>query len=176
MKQYKKLVFLFALVGITVLLCFSASAEILSGDCGAEGDNVKWSYDTETHVLHITGTGAIQNFKFNTAIWHQYLYEDMESVVIAEGVTAIGSYTFCGCPTSSISIPNSVTDIGKSAFYAAEKLTGIVLPDSVMTLGESAFADCISLTSVTLSPNLTKIPNWGFEGCTAQRASPSRAV
>ena len=50
----------------------------------------------------------------------------------------------------SITIPDSVTSIGKYAFMRCSSLTSIVIPDSVTSIGENAFRDCSSLTGITL--------------------------
>jgi hypothetical protein len=49
----------------------------------------------------------------------------------------------------SITIPNSVIRIGRSAFYGCNNLTSITIPESVTSIGEGAFAECYNLTSVT---------------------------
>ena len=52
---------------------------------------------------------------------------------------------------TSITIPNSVTSIGKLAFYNCTGLTSIVIPNSVTSIGEYAFNDCTGLTAVHIS-------------------------
>ena len=48
----------------------------------------------------------------------------------------------------SITIPDSVTSIGSSAFSGCSSLTSITIPDSVTSIGQSAFQNCYKLTSV----------------------------
>jgi hypothetical protein len=56
-----------------------------------------------------------------------------------------------------VTIPNSVTSIGRWAFSNCTKLgltTRVEIPNSVTSIGEYAFYECKSLTSIT------------FKGCT----------
>lgn len=54
---------------------------------------------------------------------------------------------------TSISIPNSVTKIGKEAFAVCTGVTTINIPGSVTEIGESAFEGCSQLTSIFSSIN-----------------------
>ena len=68
---------------------------------------------------------------------------------------------------TSITIPNSVTSIGDSAFRGCSSLTNITIPSSVTSIGDFAFSGCSSLTSVTIPSSVTSI-GWGaFYDCSS---------
>lgn len=72
--------------------------------------------------------------------------------IIPESVTEIGRSAFEGYTSlQSITIPESVTDIEMDAFSGCTGLTSITIPNSVTLIGEAAFARCTGLTSVALS-------------------------
>ncbi|MDR2729957.1 MAG: leucine-rich repeat domain-containing protein, partial [Treponema sp.] len=50
---------------------------------------------------------------------------------------------------TGITIPNSVTSIGYTAFASCTSLASITIPSSVTSIREWAFTECDSLTSVT---------------------------
>ena len=62
-------------------------------------------------------------------------------------------------------IPNSVTSIGKGAFFRCSSLTSITIPDSVTSIGDYAFRGCSSLTSITIPNSVTSIDSYAFDGC-----------
>ena len=71
------------------------------------------------------------------------------------------------CGKASVSIPESVTSIGQSAFMGCEKLTSVTIPDSVKSVGQSAFKDCPKLKSVAIPASVTNIgyEAFGFDQC-----------
>ena len=64
-----------------------------------------------------------------------------------------------------IVIPNSVTSIDYSAFYACSMMTSITIPDSVTSIGTNAFEFCKGLTSVTIPYSVTHIGWDAFTEC-----------
>ncbi len=56
----------------------------------------------------------------------------------------------------SVTIPNSVTSIGESAFYNCSGLTSVTIPNSVTSIGKSAFYNCSGLKKVIVQ----NIKNW----------------
>lgn len=71
------------------------------------------------------------------------------SVVIPDGVIAIGEDAFTGCSAlTSIEIPTSVTTIGAFAFLSCKELTSIAIPSSVVNIGMCAFGGCTSLKTI----------------------------
>ena len=90
-------------------------------------------------------------------------------LVIPNSVTSIGKYAFYNCTglTGSLTIPNSVTSIGVGAFYHCTGLTGsLTLPNSVNSIGGSAFYGCSGFTGSLIIPNtMTSIYYNTFSGC-----------
>ncbi len=69
-------------------------------------------------------------------------------LVIPDSVTSIGRSAFYGCKgLTSVTIGNSVTYIGWEAFRYCTGLTSITIPDSVRGIEYGAFGDCKGLTS-----------------------------
>lgn len=87
---------------------------------------------------------------------------------LPESVTSIGKGAFWYCTgLSSVAISNSVTSIGDYAFYYCTGLSSVTIPNSVTSIGSSAFDSCSGLTSVTLPESVTTIGYSAFSQCTA---------
>ena len=71
----------------------------------------------------------------------------------------------CLSAKTSVTIPNSVTSIGNSAFSGCSGLTSITIPNSVTSIGNSAFSGCSGLTSITIPTGVTSIGNYVFRDC-----------
>ncbi len=86
--------------------------------------------------------------------------------IIPNSVTEIGGSAFAGCTgLTSVTIPNSVTSIGGSAFSGCNGLTSVTIPNSVTTIGSFAFYGCSGLTSVTIPNSVTSIGIYAFQNC-----------
>ena len=90
----------------------------------------------------------------------------MTSVTIGNSVTSIGSSAFYKCSgLTSVTIGNSVTSIGSFAFNGCSGLTSVTIPNSVTSIGYSAFLDCSALTSVTIGNGVKSIRTEAFANC-----------
>ncbi|MBQ6585183.1 MAG: leucine-rich repeat domain-containing protein, partial [Coriobacteriales bacterium] len=135
---------------------------VFSGVCGAEGDNLTWSLDTNTGVLVIAGTGDMGSHP-----WSEYS-ASVESVQIDDGVTSICAEAFRGCTSlESIALPDTVTSIGGMAFRDCSSLSCFIFPSGVTCVGMGEFWGCSSLVSVTLPNALESIESHAFRGCSA---------
>lgn len=129
-----------------------ASAETYSGTCG---DNLTWTFDTETGELKISGTGEMDDYDYGTTPWVAYT-ELIEKVSIQNGLKHISRYAFDGCRNViSISFPESLSSIGAFAFSDCISLISIDFPDSLSFIDSSAFSGCINLNIITLPDNVS---------------------
>ena len=136
-----------------------------SGDCGADGNNLTWTYGDGT--LTILGAGNMEEFTYtNPAPWYGYSKE-INKIIISESVTSIGSCAFEDCSKlTSVEIPNRISLIGFAAFRNCESLSNITIPNSVTSISAAAFQGCSSLTSVSMSNGVTSLGSSAFQGCT----------
>ena len=85
---------------------------------------------------------------------------------ISNSVTNIGKYAFFDCKSlTSINIPNSVTNIGDRAFKGCISLTKINIPNSVTNIGDGAFYACKSLININIPNSVTNIGFGTFSRC-----------
>ncbi|HFG0465878.1 leucine-rich repeat domain-containing protein [Flavobacterium psychrophilum] len=92
----------------------------------------------------------------------------LTSITIPNSVTAIGKFAFYNCTRLiSISIPNSVTSIEEGTFSFCTGLISITIPNSVTVIGKKAFSECLGLTSVTFPNALATIGSHCFYFCTS---------
>src|SRR5208282_1585628 len=78
-------------------------------------------------------------------------------------VTAIGTNAFeLYFSMTSVVIPNSITNIGTSAFNDTG-LISVTIPDSVVSMGNNAFNSSYYLQSVTIGNNLGNIGSYTFQ-------------
>lgn len=90
---------------------------------------------------------------------------NLREVSISESVVRIGNISFEGCGLVSIDIPGSVTEIGGRAFAGCSNLSEVTLPDSVKVIGWGAFDGCSELTEVTIPNGVTVIERETFNNC-----------
>ncbi len=102
-----------------------AASVVASGTCGADGDNVTWSLDSDG-VLTISGTGKMADY---TAGWsvHGHNAEtpwfgfQISSIVVEQGVTRIGDCAFAmQYGTNSILLPEGLEEIGSDCFWGGD--------------------------------------------------------
>lgn len=92
----------------------------------------------------------------------------LESIEVPNGVSSIEENTFYNSGLTKITIPNSVTSIGKAAFYRCSYLEEVVFESNCMliNIGEFAFADCASLVEMVIPQGVIEIEQGAFILCT----------
>lgn len=86
--------------------------------------------------------------------------------IIPDSVTEIGYTAFISCnKLTDIKIPDGVTRIGPGAFEGCYGITEIALPDSIMSIEYNAFYGCDGLTSIEIPDGVTYIDSQVFTKC-----------
>jgi hypothetical protein len=130
--------------------------------------NTQWTLN-EWGILTFTGSGNMKNYGYNrNQPWLSYA-DQIISVVVEDGVTAIGTGAFMDLTKlESVTLPTSgLTKIGEAAFYGCTSLKEINIPEGIYTVWSYTFKGCTSLSKVTLPKTLIKIDQGAFENCTA---------
>lgn len=105
-------------------------------------------------------------------------FSSIDGVLYNKDKTTLIQYP-CGNTRTDYIVPDSVKEIGHSAFKGCTNILSITIPDNVETIGGGSgigsggggffaggvFSDCTNLTSVTLPSNLKAISTSLFSNC-----------
>lgn len=153
--------------------------------CGSEYSNqnisipVTVEYNSTTYNVvgigdsafwNATGyTVSFPNSEYFTYIGDQVFFQtspNMESITIPASVTHIGKKSFA---LNEDSIPVTIPEdsklevIGDQAFANNSAITALDLPDTLTTIGSQAFSNCTSLTSISIPKSVTSIETDTFD-------------
>ena len=92
----------------------------------------------------------------------------LETYTIKEGTKVVCDRAFWNCESlQSLTLPDSLTSIGRSAFGYCSSLQSVVLPASLKRIGVSVFRGCKSLHTIVILASLKRIGTSAFSGCTS---------
>ena len=132
-------------------------------------------YTTNNNAIAITGyTGpgaalvipsAINGFPVGGVGSRAFLGSiALTSVTLPNTTTNLGDLAFAGCTAlSSIAIPPSAVGVGLLSNCTA--LANVVIYANVASIGESEFSGCTALTTITVPSTVTNIGDWAFQNC-----------
>ena len=124
------------------------------------GDNAYYECYSNGTVI-ISGTGEAELTKHaSTYNWDSFS-DSVNKVIVKEGITSIGESMFAergpngvgklGNSPITIKLADSVTSIGKFAFYRCKRLKNLYIGSGLKTIDQYAFSYCSSLSNIQVS-------------------------
>lgn len=156
---------------ISIYVPDGALESYLAGDWSREYKQcIRYSIDDipASNIIKYTTThgGLIDYLNNSNNVVSHTLIDGVGYIVYAEPVTKVESlFSVYGERVLTITLPDSVTEIGNYAFEDYYSLESINIPEGVTTIGSAAFMDCRSLTSITIPSSVTTFGSAVFYGC-----------
>src|SRR5215212_5786417 len=106
--------------------------------------------NSQAQYTYVTENGAITITKYTGS----NRVVTVPSTIDGLPVTSIGEMAFYSTPVTSVTLPNSVTNLGEFVFGYCASLTNVVLSDNLTILSRNTFFGSTELATVTLPQNL----------------------
>lgn len=140
---------------------------VKSGDVS---DDIKWELDDSDDdgledTLIISGNGDMPDYtSYEEAPWYAYR-KTISHLIIKDGITSIGSYSFLFENLENIEWGDNITRIGNHTLDDCKKMTELNLPSNLVSIGSCTFGGWTALTSVEIPNNVKTIGNEAFQEC-----------
>ncbi len=146
------------------------------------GDDVAAIFDKTAKTLTVRGTGDMYDYTYSDYTDGKIKWSGLsfDKLIIEDGVTSIGKYSFYKSSVESAEIGKDVKKTNNDSFsdsklktlsfsnngalyeigsysFTRTQLTSVELPSSVETLGTGAFQGCSKLTDIKLNEGLQRI-------------------
>ena len=154
-----------------LLAVFGFDTFVFAGDyyCDFQVDNIYYKFIPErpnevavSYHNYETGRygGNFTNYSGYITVPSSVTYNS-----VTYKVTAVTDHAFCECAVTSVSLPNTITSIGSSAFADCTSLITVNLPSNLKTIGSGAFNGCINFYTIYIPNGVTSIGASAFNDC-----------
>lgn len=188
-KLSKKVISIIVAVALVVTTMLSSFIIAGAAQVTKPGASIDYSFDANTGTFTLTGSGEMYTFrdtkyaKNGMTPWSD-IKDQIKKVVVGEGITTIGEYSFYNCVNlTEVQLPSTLKKICGSgvtgganssstlasygAFRGCTSLTKINFPEGLEEIDNVAFRDCSALKTVILPNSLKTLGIGSFVHCTA---------
>lgn len=127
---------------------------------------------TKINFAAFYGNTAMKNIELPAGITtlgnSVFATSGLETITLPDSLTSIGKYILGGCPSlKSVVLPATMTVVPQSMFLNSGALEKVELPANITTISSEAFKNCSALSQVVFNNTVKTIGNNAFENCDA---------
>ncbi len=141
------------------------------------GEDAQWTYDLDSHILVISGTGKVMSMTYRSDEFKNYIKE-VETIQVMNGISSINTAVFSGCSAlTRLILPFAGTDDTENALpiyrifgesdmwtnYVPATLTTVEITGGTIIV-ENGFWYIKNLEKVVLADSITSIGANAFQG------------
>lgn len=173
MKKLLSLIILSAVIlsSFTISACAAEEKDaIKSGDYtyilkGNDAQIIKYTgNDTEVNIPETIDGHKVIKVGYDLASVESYYsskdYDDEDDYDSYD--SKLGKFGFAKKNVVSVTMPDTVKELGYGCFYKCEKLKNVTLSKNLTYIPQSAFSGCTDLKSIKLPDNVTEICDYSF--------------
>lgn len=147
------------------MLCWVASAQ-LTFETNSGAITITGFTGTPTEVVIPSATNGYPVTGISDRAF-QDCYS-LRSITIPNSITNLGQSVFYYCTNlADLTMGTNVTGIGQVDFYNCSRLGSVAIPNSVTSIGSAAFDRCYGMTNISLGSSVTNIGSDAFALCSS---------
>ena len=132
------------------------------GEINSQG--VSYVFDYNASTLNIESKAEYGNTVYRGWISDGSNY-GITNIVVSEGITRLNNRAFCkNTQLKTVSLPNTLTYIDESVFQQSG-FTSITIPENVTYIGKTAFGACPALETIIINAKDVEIEDYCARGC-----------
>lgn len=136
------------------------------------GRNCFWNCDMIEKIIipksvRQIGYNPFANCKNVVLENHSPYYQVIDGILYDSTVKEVIYCSPTAANGKTIVLPETVVNIGRSAFTGCGTLTDILLPEGLQFISRSSFSGCTALKTISIPQSVKEIADWCFNGCSS---------
>ncbi len=147
-------------------------------------DNIKYVANEGTNTVYVEGFAASwlaadavvipssveidgESYEVTKIATAAFYGTQLKSISLPETITSLGKYSFSETHLTEFTVPSGVTELPNSVFAGNDYLTHVILNDGLTSIGSSAFMNCFALEYIDIPETVSFFGVAAFENCTS---------